>query len=137
MGPNVNPINVEIRWTDVDAFGHVHHIALIAIAEHARSQWLDRVLDSPTTWPYAVVRIAYDYRAQLRFEDRFVSCTFRTKRVGNSSVTLEEALTSPDGEIVAAGESVIVVWDEENATPRKLLPEEAERLEAAIIPGPG
>src|SRR4051812_806135 len=114
-------IDVEIRWTDVDAFGHVHHIALIAIAEHARSQWLDRVLESPTTWPYAVVRIAYDYRAQIRFEDRVVSCSFKTKRVGNSSVTLEEELTSREGEVVAAGECVIVVWNEETGAPRALL----------------
>jgi acyl-CoA thioester hydrolase len=128
-----DPIDVEIRWSDVDAFGHVHHIALIAIAEHARSQWLDAVLESPTTWPYVVVRIAFDYRAQARLEDRVVRCSFKTKRVGNSSVTLEETLVTREGEVVAAGESVIVVWDEEDSRARPLRPEEAERLAAHAV----
>lgn len=130
-----DPIDVEIRWTDVDAFGHVHHIALVAIAEHARSQWLDAVVESPTTWPYVVVRVAFDYRAQIRFEDRVVRCAFATKRVGNSSVTLEETLTTRDGELVAEGESVIVVWDEERGAGRPLRPEEAERLAAQAVAG--
>jgi acyl-CoA thioester hydrolase len=120
--------DVEIRWTDVDAYGHVHHIALVAIAEHARSRWFDRVLASPSTWPYAVVRIAFDYRSQIGFEDRTVSCRFRPVRVGRSSVTLEEQLLAPDGRLVAEAESVIVVWDAEHATTRPLSADEAERL---------
>jgi acyl-CoA thioesterase FadM len=108
----------------------VHHIALIAIAEHARSQWLDAAVASETTWPYVVVRVAFDYRAQIKFEDRFVRCAFKTARVGNSSVTLTETLSTRDGTVVAKGQSVIVSWDEEKAAAKPLLPAEIEGLNA-------
>jgi acyl-CoA thioester hydrolase len=120
--------DVEIRWTDVDAYGHVHHIALVAIAEHARSRWIDGVMESASTWPYAVVRIAFDYRAQIRFEDRTIRCLFETIRVGRSSVQLNERLLAPDGRLVAEGQSVIVAWDGKNAATRPLTSDEVERL---------
>jgi acyl-CoA thioester hydrolase len=121
---------VEIRWTDVDAFGHVHHIALVAIAEHARSRWIDEVLESPSTWPYAIVRIAFDYRSQITFEERTITCEFQPVRVGKSSVQLNERLLAPDGRVVADAESVIVAWDEKAATTRPLSDDEAKRLRA-------
>jgi acyl-CoA thioester hydrolase len=63
-------VTVEIRWADVDAYGHVSHIALVAIAEHARSRWIDGVLGVETTWPYVVVHLTLDFRASATFDDR-------------------------------------------------------------------
>jgi acyl-CoA thioester hydrolase len=125
MAPGVD---VEIRWSDVDAYGHVSHIAIVALAEHARSRWLDAVLGSEQTWDYAIARLELDYRAPLLFADRFAHVELAAERVGTSSVTLRETLSARDGRIVAEIASVIVAWDAANARSRPLTDRERAKL---------
>jgi acyl-CoA thioester hydrolase len=121
-------VDVEIRWSDVDAYGHVSHIAIVALAEHARSRWLDAVLESDRTWDYAIARLELDYRAPLLFADRLAHVEILPERVGNSSVTLKETLSAPDGRIVAEGRCVIVAWDAADARSRPLTDRERALL---------
>ena len=121
-------VEVEIRWSDVDAYGHVSHIALVALAEHGRSRWFDALFETPDTWPYVIARLELDYRAPLVFEDHVACCRFEPTRVGSSSVHLDERITAPDGRVVLDARSVIVVWDEEKAEKRPLSDEELARL---------
>ena len=122
-------IDVEIRWPDVDAFGHVSHMALVAIAEHGRSRWLDGILSvAPGTWPYIVAHLEFDFHSPVAFTDRFVSCRIRPVHVGTSSVRLDERIASPDGMSVAQATSVIVAWDAEGSEKRPLSAEERSTL---------
>ena len=122
-------VSVEIRWPDVDAYGHVSHIALIGIAEHARSRWLDSLLEvTPDTWPYVVVHLNVDFRAPATFADRTVRARLQPTHVGRSSVRLDETLSAPDGRVLAQFETVIVAWDESGSASRRLTPQEADRL---------
>ena len=125
-----NPsIAVEIRWSDVDAFGHVSHIALVAILEHARSRWIDDVLGiAPSNWPYVVVHLTLDFRATVDFTDRLVQGSFRPTRLGTSSIRLRESIATTAGRVIAEGESVIVAWDEALSTSRNLTEGEAACL---------
>jgi acyl-CoA thioester hydrolase len=119
---------VEIRWTDVDAYGHVHHIAMLAVVEHARSKWIDGLLSTEVTWDYAVVRIEMNYRGELRFQDRVALCEFAVERLGTSSITLGEKVLAPDSRVVADGRSVIVPWDRVAGGTRPLSDEERTAL---------
>jgi len=121
-------VDVEIRWSDVDAYGHVSHIAIVALAEHARSRWLDAVLEAEQTWDYAIARLELDYRAPLLFADRRAVVEISPERVGTSSVTLNERLCAPDGRIVAEGRCVIVAWDAAGARSRPLTDGERAKL---------
>ena len=125
----VGAIDVELRWTDVDMYGHVHHVAVIALAEHARSQWLDAVLEVEQTWDYVIARLAFDYRSPLLWHERFARIAFAPGRIGGSSITLRETVSAPDGRVVAEGECVIVAWDVEHARSRPLAAGEIARLE--------
>jgi acyl-CoA thioester hydrolase len=122
-------MDVEIRWDDIDSYGHVHHAAMIALADHARSRWLDQIFDSPTTWDYVVVRLVIDYRGELKFDDRLGRWSFTVARVGNSSITLSERVVAPSGRLVAEGEAVIVAWDQGRRVTRPLLDSERATLE--------
>ncbi|HYC82172.1 MAG TPA: acyl-CoA thioesterase [Solirubrobacterales bacterium] len=125
-------VEVEIRWPDIDEYGHVSHIALVAIAEHGRSRWLDATLGiEPETWPYVVAHLELDFRAPAVFVDRWLHCDFTAQRVGTTSVTLRERYTRPNGDLVMEAESVIVAWDKGSSASRPLSPEEADRLTAA------
>jgi acyl-CoA thioester hydrolase len=128
-------VDVEIRWADVDAYGHVSHIALVAIAEHGRSRWLDSILEiAPATWPYIVARLELDYRAPITFDDRVVRCRFEPQRIGTSSVQLRERFTGPDGVVVMEAQSVIVAWDEAASGKRALSEREVGLLRARMPP---
>lgn len=122
------PVDVEIRWSDVDAYGHVSHIALVALAEHGRSRWFDALFAVGETWPYVVVRLELDYRAPLTFEDHYVRCEFVPTKVGTSSIQLDERLSAPDGRVVLDAKSVIVAWDQVAATKRALSGDELQAL---------
>jgi acyl-CoA thioester hydrolase len=125
----VRRVEVEIRWPDIDAYGHVSHMALVAIAEHGRSRWLDATLEVvPDTWAYVVVRLELDFRAPALFTDRTLRCAYRPERIGTSSVTLLERFETPAGAVVMEGRSVIVSWDIEQAASRPLTDDERARL---------
>jgi acyl-CoA thioester hydrolase len=121
-------MEVEIRWSDVDAYGHVSHIAIVALAEHARSRWLDATLEADETWDYAIARLEIDYRSPLVFADRVARVEIAPERVGTSSVALHETLSAPDGRVVAEGRCVIVAWDAANARSRPLTDGERAKL---------
>jgi acyl-CoA thioester hydrolase len=122
-------VEVEIRWPDIDGYGHVSHMALVTIAEHGRSRWLDATLDvAPETWPYVVVRLELDFRAPAAFTDRSLRCSYAAERIGTSSVTLRERMTTPGGDVVMEGTSVIVSWDQARSVSRPLTEHEISRL---------
>lgn len=126
------PVEIHVRWTDMDAYGHVHHATQIALIEDGRNRWLDSILSDGETWDYAVVRVAFDYRGQLRYEDGPARCTFEVRRIGGSSVTLAETLLARDGSVIAEGETVIVAWDTETSSPRPLADSERETLRSLV-----
>ena len=83
-------------------------------------------------WNYVVVRLATDYRSELRLDDEQVVGTARLVRVGTSSVALHlELRAASDGRLAAETECVFAVWDPESRTSRPLTDEELARLEAA------
>jgi acyl-CoA thioesterase FadM len=111
-------------------------MALIAIAEHGRSRWLDATLGvEPETWPYVVVHLELDFRSPATFTHRALRCWFIIERVGTSSVTLRERFAIPGGDVVMEARSVIVSWDEQRSATRSLTEDEATRLSARMRQG--
>jgi acyl-CoA thioester hydrolase len=132
VSTGTDSIEVEIRWPDIDWYGHVSHMALVTIAEHGRNRWIDATLEIlPETWPYVIARLELDFRAPADFTDRTVVCGYTPTRVGQSSITLEEKFSTPGGTLVMEAVSVIVAWDQEMSTTRPLTADEASRLRAA------
>ena len=58
---------IEIRWRDLDVYGHVNHVVFLTYLEEARDEWLGLTLGDPSrVWSYVVARIEIDYRRELR-----------------------------------------------------------------------
>lgn len=118
---------VEIRWSDVDAYMHVNNAVYATYLEECRDEWVERALgDAGDAWDLVLVRVAIDFRRELRLEDEevVVSCTL--ERIGNSSLTLREQVRTRDGELAAEAEAVLVARDRDLGRSRPLT--EAERL---------
>ena len=63
---------IEIRWSDLDAYGHVNQAVHLTYAEEVLDDWFRTCLgrDPGTIWDYVARRTTIDYRGELRLADR-------------------------------------------------------------------
>jgi acyl-CoA thioester hydrolase len=126
---------IDIRWRDLDALGHVNQAVYQTYGEEIVDAWFRDVLDLPKgdVWDYVVVRLATDYRSELRLVDEYVVGSARVVRIGTSSVTIAlELRAGSDGRIAAETEVVFVVWDTAARKARPLTEDERTKLEATV-----
>ena len=116
---------IEIRWRDMDAYGHVNNAAYLTYLEEARDEWLEHVLgDAGSAWDFVIARVAIDFRHELRQDDDAVVATCRLERIGTSSVTTCEELRTLDGTLAAEAKVVLVARDLGAGRSRPLTPAE-------------
>ena len=111
---------VEIRWRDVDAFGHVNNAVYATYLAECRDEWLERGLgDDQAAWDVVVARLAIDFRRELRLEDDVVVVRCGLARLGTSSVTTTETIVAGD-ELAAEAEAVLVARNRDRDGSRPL-----------------
>ena len=117
---------IEIRWRDLDVYGHVNHVVYLTYLEESRDEWLGRVLGDPAdVWNYVVARVEIDYRREVGLEDDVVVAECRLGRIGTSSVRTSERILTLAGDVAADAEAVLVARDRETGRSRPLT--DAER----------
>jgi acyl-CoA thioester hydrolase len=122
-----------IRWSDLDAFGHVYHPVYLSYLEEARDAWLRELFGADgAVWEYFVARVAIDYRDELRPQDGEVVARCAPSRIGTSSVTTTERLLAGDGRVAAEAEVVIVARDPSTGRSRPLESSEKAVLEREL-----
>jgi acyl-CoA thioester hydrolase len=105
----VHEKRIEIRWRDVDGYGHVNNAAYLTYLEEGRDAWLASVLGSlEAIYAYVIVHIEIDFRRELRHGDREVVVRCRLDRLGSSSVRTREEVLTRDGELAAEAAVVLV-----------------------------
>jgi acyl-CoA thioester hydrolase len=123
---------IEIRWRDLDAFGHVNHVVFLTYLEEVRDEWLGSVLGGPErVWDYVIARVEVDYRRQLTLADDGVVARCGLGRIGNSSVRTREQVVTRTGELAAEAEAVLVAWDSGTGRSRPLNDDERAAFERA------
>jgi YbgC/YbaW family acyl-CoA thioester hydrolase len=101
---------LELRFRDVDAFGHVYHAEYLTFLDTLRARWFASVgVDDPEQ--YVVARVEIDYLSSLVLADERVRATFEVERVGTSSITMREVVLARDGREVARTRVVVVLRD--------------------------
>ena len=117
---------IEIRWRDQDAYGHVNNAVYLTYLEEVRDEWLERTLgEAGDAWGYVTARVAIDFRRELTQDDDAVVARLWLTRIGTSSVTTREEIVTVGGELAAEAEAVLVARDRESGSSRPLT--EAER----------
>lgn len=125
---------VEIRWRDVDAYGHVNNAVYLTYLEEARDAWVEKVLGSvsASTWDFVLARVAIDFEAELKLDDGAVIVGCRLDAVGRSSVRTSEEIRKEDGTVSADASAVIVARDPATGRARPLTEAEREALETEL-----
>jgi acyl-CoA thioester hydrolase len=103
---------IEIRWRDLDGFGHVNNSTYLTYLEEARDEHLTDVLGE-AVHRTVIRRLEIDFVSGLTQEDDYVDVDVRLTGVGTSSLTLEERIVSLlDGRVAATAKTVMVHTDD-------------------------
>jgi acyl-CoA thioester hydrolase len=124
---------IEIRWVDLDVYGHVNHAVYLTYLEEARDEWLARALGDPAAiWSYVVARVEIDYRRELTLEDDTIVAHCSLERIGTSSVRTRESVSKRSGETAAEARAVLVARNDETGRSRPLGEAERAAFERAL-----
>jgi acyl-CoA thioester hydrolase len=118
---------IDIRWRDLDAYGHVNQAVYVTYAEEVVDAWFRELFDRAAgeVWDYVARRTTIEYRSELTLADVQAVGIVELVRLGTTSVTTRTTLRSPGGRVAAEVESVVVVIDGKSRAARPLT--EAER----------
>lgn len=122
---------IEIRWRDMDAYGHVNHAVFVTYLEEVRDDLLGALLGAAYE-DFVLVRLEVDYRRELTQGDREVRAASWVEGVGTSSVRTREELRTRDGHLAAEARAVMAVRAPGERRARPLEPGERAALEAAV-----
>jgi acyl-CoA thioester hydrolase len=125
----VHEKEIEIRWRDLDPYGHVNHAVYLTYLEEVRDEWLVAAVGEDALG-YVVARVEIDYRRELTERDDRVVARIRLASLGTSSVRTSEELAVRDGELAAEAKAVLVACDDQHR-PRPLTEPERAALTAA------
>ncbi len=130
-------VDVPVRWSDMDAYGHVNNVMFVRLLEDARvyalRDWFghDRDLIDDGL---LVARQEIDYLAPMTFNYHPARISMWCSRVSGASFDIGYAVRQPEGEVTfALAEVTLVAYDLQAETPRRLTGQ--ERVALARIAG--
>jgi acyl-CoA thioester hydrolase len=124
---------VQVRFRDVDAFGHVNNAVFFSYVELARIRYLLEVIEPDASFdrlPLILARVELDYRSPIQFGED-VTVETRVERVGRTSFGMGHRMTSgAEGRTVADVQTVLVTYDYANNEPIPVPDEWRQRFAA-------
>ncbi len=128
MGTFEFATDVQVRFRDIDAMGHVNNAVYATYLEHVRADYFEDVLGvGLETVNTAIATLELSYERPITL-DQSVTATARVPELGTTSLPMEYEIVA-DGGIAAIAETVQVFVDEANE-PEPIPEEFRERIEA-------
>ena len=155
-------VPIQLRWSDLDAYGHVNNASVLKLLEEARvfAFWVDGGLDDPNAseWPTAVIdmsletrtklvisRQEIEYLDQMPYLRRPIDVEMWIGHLGGASLDVYYEIKSPreergaDGEVVpqtvyVKAATTLVLIDAETDRPRRMVPHERQAWEPYLEP---
>jgi acyl-CoA thioester hydrolase len=132
-------VEIDVRFADTDAMGHVNNAKYLTYCEIARIRYWTDITGEPVALgtegaeSLILAEARITYRAPA-FHGEIVTVDTRASRIGRSSFTLEHRLLAcvkgEEPRLVAVSESVLVRYDYASAHPIALSDEHVGAIEA-------
>ncbi|WP_030314425.1 acyl-CoA thioesterase [Streptomyces sp. NRRL B-3229] len=116
-----------LRWSDMDAYGHVNNAVFVRYLEEARIDFLFRP-EKDFRQGSVVARHEIDYKRQLVHRHHPVDIELWVSQIRAASFTISYEVKDDDLVYVRAS-TVVVPFDFEAQRPRRITAEEREFLE--------
>ncbi len=144
MSPMPTEVLVPLRWSDMDAYGHVNNVQFLRLLEDARvsvlPRWFPQGLELLERG-IIVARHTIDYRAQLDYRPAPVAVDVWVTRIGGAGYDLgyvvrdllpPDAVAPPAPTVYAVAETSLALFDFAANAPRRMTAEERTCLEAHL-----
>lgn len=105
-------LDVQVRFSDTDASGHVNNVSFVAYFELARTRYFQDVFGKLNTFGQGFIlgEVSCRYKAQAFFGDSLVAECGLTG-IGGASFRSGYRIVNQDGILVATGSSITVAYD--------------------------
>lgn len=115
--------DIQVRFFDSDAFGHLSNIAFSLYVEQARVDFFFNIIKQSNN--LILAHIDLDFIKQVNLTDT-VYVETRVSKIGNTSITIKQDVFA-NSVIATSAKSVIVLFDYETQKPIAI-PQEARAL---------
>ena len=121
---------IEIRFADLDAYGHVNNAIYFTYLESARTKaFASSFVDFLNAGLYfVVVQAECEYKKPIKLDDQFVHIEFTIEGLGRSSFTVNYRLLGKTGQHFANAKTVMVAIDAKSGTPTGIPEDVRQRL---------
>ena len=123
--------DVQVRFSDTDALGHVNNAVYLSYLESARVDYLRELLGAKKIEDLGVIiaRVEIDYKSPaFHHETLRVGC--RVEEIGGSSIRMDYRVEDKaTGRLVALAKSVLVAYDYATARVVRVRDEWREKME--------
>ena len=124
---------LQVRWGDLDAFGHVNNATYLTYIQEARFQWsfyqYAQKNEKPTLVEMVVARAEVDFIEPIYEGGRFYDVTLWVEHIGNSSFTLGYEVIGDNNVVHARVKTVQVAVAMDTKRSRPLTDEERQYLQ--------
>ncbi len=125
-------VDIQIRWSDMDAYGHVNNVEFLRLLEDARvyafRDWFGQE-QSLLNEGILVARQEIDYLAPLTFNYEPARIEVWCSRISGASFDVGYVVKQPGADLMyARAETTLVAYDLADAKPRRLKDSERETL---------
>ena len=121
---------VEVRFRDLDPMGHAHHTLPLIYFEEARAAYWREVAgrSGVEDVDYVIGEAQVRFHQRIRYPAR-LEVGVRVSRIGGKSFVMEYELRSAEGELLATGRTVQVMYDYGAARPVPIPAEIREKMQ--------
>ncbi|OGH02737.1 MAG: hypothetical protein A2600_14165 [Candidatus Lambdaproteobacteria bacterium RIFOXYD1_FULL_56_27] len=111
--------SIEIRFADLDAYGHVNNAVYFTYLESARTKAFSaKFIDFMNAGLFFVVaRAECDYKKPILLEDETVEIDFTIQSLGRTSFEVVYDLKGKQGQLFAKAKTVMVALDAKKGGP--------------------
>ncbi len=126
---------VHVRFSDVDAYGHVNNVKYVEYFQEGRLVLTSRLAEGLdvdlSVSGMVAARTEVDYRVPLTFRERPYDLWSQVSHIGRTSMRIDAEIC--DADVVCARSSVVLVfWDPATGRPQEPPPEIRARAVAAM-----
>ena len=130
MPPRTHRVDIQVRFGDTDAMGHLNNTSFATFAEAGRLAFIETIGEE--VGALILAHLSVDFRRQVRFGEQ-VAVETQVERVGRSSITLLQRILA-NASLAADVRSVVVYFDYANDVSRTM-PDELRGLLAPFVVG--
>ena len=121
---------IDVRFRDIDAMGHVNNAVYATYLEQARTTYFRDVLDADISALATVLAsLSIDFRRPVELTDGAVTVEIEIADLGTSSVTMTHDVRADDA-LVAEADATLVRLDPDSGEPAPIPAEHRSTIES-------